>query len=246
MYSIDLSGLFATMTSITDNRDMTITRTIKDNVSRIRDTVPDDVTIVAAAKTRTAAEISAVLEVGITVIGENYVQEARRAFAEIGDRASWHMIGHLQQNKVKRAIEMFDMIETVDSIALAERIDRECARRNRTMPVLIEVNSGREPQKAGVLPEETEGVLRAIARLSRVEVRGLMTMGPRFGDPEAARRYFRETRTLFERLQQEQLPHVGMTILSMGMSNTYRIAIEEGATMIRIGTLIFGEREHKR
>lgn len=225
---------------------MTHAQAIKDNVKRIHEAVPPNVAIVAAAKTRTTDEISAVIDAGITLIGENYVQEAQAAFAGIGKRASWHMIGHLQKNKVKNAVAIFDMIETVDTLALAERINRECERIGRTMPVLIEVNSGRESQKAGVVPEEAEALLRAITRLPFVEVRGVMTMGPQFGDPEATRQYFRDTRKLFDGLQKLRLPRAEMTVLSMGMSNTYKIAIEEGATMVRIGTLIFGEREYKK
>ncbi len=219
---------------------------IEENVKRILAELPPGVTLVAAAKTRSADEISAAIEAGIAAVGENYVQEAQAAFAGIGKRASWHMIGHLQKNKVKNAVAIFHMIETVDTIALAERINRECEKIGRTMPVLIEVNSGREPQKAGVVPEEAEALLRAITRLPFVEIRGLMTMGPQFGDPAATRQYFRETRKLFDRLQKLRLPRAEMTVLSMGMSNTYKIAIEEGATMIRIGTLIFGEREYKK
>jgi len=153
------------------------------------------------------------------------------------------MIGHLQKNKVKRAVELFDMIETVDSLELGERIDRECAKQGKVMPVLVEVNSGREPQKAGVLPEAVEELVRRLAELAHVKVQGLMTMGPRFGEPELARPYFRETKRLFDELQALGLANVEMRYLSMGMSNTYRIAIEEGANMVRIGSAIFGERK---
>jgi hypothetical protein len=219
---------------------------IEQNVKQILAQIPAGATLVAAAKTRTPDEILRAIAAGITVIGENYVQEAEEAFKAVGKKASWHMIGHLQKNKVKRAVEIFDMIETVDSFSLAERIDRECAKQERTMPVLIEVNSGREPQKAGVLPEEAESLLREMASLKHITVHGLMTMGPRFGDPEQARPYFRETKKLFERLKTQQLPRIEMRILSMGMSNTYKIAIEEGATMVRLGTKIFGEREYEK
>jgi len=218
---------------------------IKENTKRILSALPANVTLVAAAKTRTPDEILQAIAAGVGVIGENYVQEAQDAFAAIGQRARWHFIGRLQKNKVKKTVEIFDMIETVDSISLAEKIEHHCSKIKRTMSVLIEINSGREPQKAGVLPEDAEELIREISSLQHLNVQGLMTMGPRFGDPEQARPYFRETRQLFDRLKMQQLPRVEMKILSMGMSNTYKIAIEEGATMIRIGTKIFGEREYK-
>jgi pyridoxal phosphate enzyme (YggS family) len=216
---------------------------IKENVRRLLEELPAGVALVAAAKTRTPAEIAEAVEAGIALIGENYVQEAQAAFAVIGNKVKWHMIGHLQRNKVKHAMSIFDMIETVDSIRLATQIDKRCAQIERTMSVLIEINSGREPQKAGVLPEQAEGIVRELAGLDHLRVRGLMTMGPRFGDPEEARPYFKETKRLFDALKDLRLPNVELTILSMGMSNSYRVAIEEGATMIRIGTEIFGERQ---
>lgn len=218
---------------------------IEENVKRILEQIPSGVTLVAAAKTRTPDEILRAIAAGITVLGENYIQEAREAFATVGKKATWHFIGHLQKNKVKHAVEIFDMIETVDSMDLARRIERACTALERTMPVLIEINSGREPQKAGVLPEEAEDLLREMSTLKHVRVRGLMTMGPRFGNPEEARPYFKKTKDLFDQLGKENLANAEMRVLSMGMSNTYNIAIEEGANMVRIGTKIFGEREKK-
>jgi hypothetical protein len=217
---------------------------IKENVSRLLSELPQGgVVLVAAAKTRSPAEILEAIEAGVTIVGENYVQEAEAAFAIIGVRCRWHMIGHLQRNKVNRAVPLFDMIETVDSLPLAIEIDKRCSRIGKVMPVLIEINSGREPQKTGVIPEDAEGLLREIARLEHVRVEGLMTMGPQSGDPEEARPYFQETKGLFEALKARELPNAEMKILSMGMSNSYRVAIEEGATMVRIGTKIFGERD---
>jgi len=216
--------------------------TIKENVKRLLDELPAGVTLVAAAKTRTPEQVLQAVDAGITIIGENYVQEAQAAFAVIGNRAKWYMIGHLQRNKVKQAVEIFDAIETVDSLRLASEIDKRCAGIGRTMSVLIEINSGREPQKAGVLPEDAEDLLREMASLEHIKVQGLMTMGPQFGDPEEARPYFQKTKKLFDALKTLRLPHVEMRILSMGMSNSYRVAIEEGATMVRIGTGVFGER----
>ena len=218
--------------------------TIKENVKRLLDELPAGVTLVAAAKTRTPEQVLQAVDAGITIIGENYVQEAQAAFAVIGNRASWHMVGHLQRNKVKQAVEIFDAIETVDSLRLASEIDKRCARIGRTMPVLIEINSGRESQKAGVFPEDAEGLLRGLASFKHVKVEGLMTMGPRFGDPEDARPYFKETKRLFDEMKGLQLANVEMRHLSMGMSNTYEIAIEEGATIVRVGTKLFGERDY--
>jgi len=154
----------------------------------------------------------------------------------------WHFIGHLQRNKVAKAVGLFDMIETVDTIALAREIDRRCALIDRVMPVLIEVNSGREPQKAGVYPEAVEPLVQEILILPNIMVEGLMTMGPEVGDPGDARTHFIETRRLFVYLKKLDLPGVFMKYLSMGMTDSYRVAIEEGANIVRIGSRIFGER----
>jgi hypothetical protein len=213
---------------------------IAENVQRLLKELPAGITVVAAAKGRTPQEILEALDAGIEIIGENYVQEAEAAYEIVGKKAKWHMIGHLQRNKAKRAVEIFDMIETVDSVRLAAELERRCARLDKIMPILIEINSGRELQKSGVLPEEAEGLIKEISHYKHLKVQGLMTMGPRFGDPEAARPYFRETKRLFDRFK--ALPNVEMEYLSMGMSNTYRVAIEEGANIVRIGTKIFGER----
>jgi pyridoxal phosphate enzyme (YggS family) len=153
------------------------------------------------------------------------------------------MIGHLQRNKAKKAVKLFDLIETVDSWRLAVALDRHCAAAGKVMPVLIEINSGREASKTGILPEEVDDLVRRLSELSNIQVQGLMTMGPRFGNPEDARPYFRATREIFDRLSAQNLLNVAMRTLSMGMSNSYLVAIEEGANMIRIGTKLFGERQ---
>lgn len=205
--------------------------------------LPPRVRLVAAAKARTPQEILRAVEAGVRTVGENYVQEARQARQVVGDRVKWHFIGHLQRNKVKKAVEIFDMIETVDSVRLAEEIDKRCARRGQIMPVLIEINSGREAQKYGVLPEDTEDFLIEISSFKNILIQGLMTMGPFAGDPEDARPYFVETRNLFKKMKALHLEGVEMKYLSMGMTNSYRVAVEEGANMVRIGTKIFGPRE---
>jgi len=204
--------------------------------------LPAGVELAAAAKGRTPDEVLQAVAAGVKIIGENYVQEAEKARDAVGGRASWHMIGHLQKNKVKKAVALFDMIETVDSVELAGEVDKRCAEAGRVMPVLVEVNSGREEQKTGVLPEDAEGLIKEISRLPNIRVMGLMTMGPRFGDPEDSRPYFVITRQLFDRIKAMQLPNVEMRYLSMGMTNSYRVALEEGANLVRIGTKIFGAR----
>ena len=217
--------------------------TIRENVRQILAELPDGVELVAAAKARTAEEILEAIDAGVQIIGENYVQEAVQAYEVLGRKARWHFIGTLQKHNVRRRlVEIFDMIETVDSWEIAREIDKRCMQVSKVMPVLVEVNSGRERQKSGVFPEDVERLIRDLSSLGKLRVVGLMTMGPRFGDPEASRPYFVETRRIFERSKELALPNVEMTYLSMGMTNSYRIALQEGATMVRIGTRLFGER----
>ena len=216
---------------------------IRENVKKILEELPEDVQLVGAAKTKTPEEIREAIEAGLEIIGENYVQEAERAIEVIGHKAEWHMIGHLQRNKARKAVQIFDMIETVDSMKLAREIDKCCGKIGKIMPVLIEINSGEEDQKAGVLPEDAIALIKEMSTLRFIKVMGLMTMGPFTGDPEDARPYFIKTRELFQKLKEINLPNVEMKHLSMGMSNSYKVALEEGANMVRIGTKIFGERE---
>jgi len=215
---------------------------ISDNVKEILKKLPEGVQLIAAVKTRTAEEIREAVDAGIRIIGENYVQEAVSIRESLNRKVKYHFIGHLQRNKIKKAVEIFDMIETVDSIRIAEEIDRRSGEIGKIMPVLIEVNSGHEPQKFGVLPENLESLIRALSALEHIEVHGLMTMGPLSGNPESSRSYFIETKKCFEHFKFLALPNVRMTFLSMGMSSTYKIAIEEGANIVRIGTKIFGPR----
>jgi pyridoxal phosphate enzyme (YggS family) len=216
---------------------------IKQNVSQILSELPEGVHLVAAAKTRKPEEILKAVEAGVKIIGENYVQEAERAYEVVGNKAKWHFIGHLQKNKVKKAVKIFDMIETVDSVAIAEEIDKRCAQIGKIMPVLIEVNIGREEQKSGVLPENTEQLAKEISALPNIRVMGLMTMGPLSQNPEDSRPYFVEMKKLFQKMKKLDLPNIEMKYLSMGMTNSYKIAPEEGANIVRIGTKIFGERD---
>jgi pyridoxal phosphate enzyme (YggS family) len=215
---------------------------IASRVKSVLDAVPPGVTVIAAAKGRSLLEVEAVIEAGITHVGHNYVQEAADMIPAVRRRVTWHMIGHLQRNKVLEAIHLFDMIETLDSVRLARAINERCAAHDKTMPVLIEINSGRERSKTGVLPEKVNELAAAVAGMEHLHLEGLMTMGPRFGDPGDARPYFRATREAFERLADSDLPNITMRYLSMGMSNSYQIAIEEGANVVRIGTALFGSR----
>ena len=221
---------------------------IKENVRKILNELPVGVELVAAAKTRSAEEILEAVKAGIKIIGENYVQEAEKIQALTAHRSpltvkiKWHFIGHLQRNKVKRATNLFDIIESVDCLASGEEINKASVQEDKIMPILIEINSGREEQKFGVLPENAEDLVRKLSKFSNIKIMGLMTMGPRFGNPEDARPYFKETKKIFERIKTANFPNVEMKFLSMGMSNSYRIAIAEGANIVRIGTGIFGKR----
>jgi len=215
---------------------------IGESIKRIQELIPPGVLLLAAAKTRTLEEVEAAIQAGVTDFGYNYVQEALPIIQAIGSRVKWHMIGHLQQNKAKIAAQHFDMIETVDSWRLAQTVDRYCANIQKKMPVLVEVNSGQEANKTGVLPEAVDELVIQMSTLKYLCVEGLMTMGPRFGDPEESRPYFKATREVFERIAARNLPNITMKFLSMGMSNSYQIAIEEGANIVRIGTRLFGER----
>ncbi|HEX74796.1 MAG TPA: YggS family pyridoxal phosphate-dependent enzyme [Dehalococcoidia bacterium] len=222
-----------------------LTEITKQNIQRILAELPDGVALVAAAKTRTPEEILEAVQTGVKIIGENYVQEARRAYEVVGKRAKWHFIGTLQKHNVrKKIVQMFDMIETVDSMEIAREIDKKCTQIGKIMPILIEINSGREKQKSGIFPEDAEQLIRGVSGLSNIKLMGLMTMGPRFGNPEEARPYFIATRMIFDKIKQINLPNVEMRYLSMGMTNSYKIAIEEGANIVRIGTKIFGERDY--
>jgi pyridoxal phosphate enzyme (YggS family) len=218
---------------------------IKEKVLEFLSALPADVLLVAAAKTRTPEEVIAGVEAGITALGYNYLQEAQAMYDSVGGKVQWHMIGHLQRNKAKKAVELFDMIETVDSLKLAQVISRRCTELGKTMSVLLQINSGKEPNKAGVFPQDVDELAVELSGLENIRVQGLMTMGPLFGDPESSRPFFKETRVAFERLASQKIPNVEMRYLSMGMSGSYQVALDEGANVIRIGTKLFGERKPK-
>jgi pyridoxal phosphate enzyme (YggS family) len=218
--------------------------TIRENVLMILSEIPPSVIVVAAAKAKTALEVRESLDAGITAVGENYLQESREVIGAIGNRATWHFIGHVQKNKVKHVVPLFDMIETVDSKELAVLIDQQALKYGKIMPVLIEVNIAHEETKHGAMPEDVAGLIKEIGSLPNLKVNGLMTMGPFLEDPAGLRPYFRQTKALFDEIKTLMIPNVQMEHLSMGMSDSYHIAIEEGATMVRIGTKIFGPRPY--
>lgn len=205
-------------------------------------TIPDDVELVAATKQRSIEEIKQAIDAGIKIIGENYVQEALSKYKEI-ENVRWHLIGHLQRNKVKDAVKIFDCIQSVDSLRLAEEINKQCEKINKIMPILIEVNIGGEESKYGIDPDKTAGLIAQIALLPNIHVEGLMTMEPYFDDPNNARPYFKQMRQLFGEIKNMKIPNTNINILSMGMSNSYQVAIEEGSNMVRIGTKLFGPRK---
>jgi pyridoxal phosphate enzyme (YggS family) len=176
------------------------------------------------------------------MIGENYVQEAERHFTELGElarRVEWHLIGHLQRNKVNRALPLFDMLQSVDSLRLGRAISK---RADEPVPLLVEINIAGEESKYGVDVEKALELVERLGELEKLRVRGLMTMEPYLEDPDEARPYFRRMRELFERAREIDAPNVSMDVLSMGMTNSYRVAVEEGANMVRVGTAIFGPR----
>ncbi|KPK57773.1 MAG: hypothetical protein AMK73_09780 [Planctomycetes bacterium SM23_32] len=211
-----------------------------ENYRRIRGSLPPEVMLVLAAKGRSAEEVAQVIAAGATAVGHNYVQEAARmaeALGTTGKSVEWHMIGHLQRNKVKQALPLFDVIQSLDSVRLARAIS---ARAERPVPVYVEVNVAGEESKFGVPPQRVRALVQEAARLPNVHIEGLMTMEPYSEDPEDARPCFRRVRALFEELRDLDAPGVDLRVLSMGMTGSYRVAVEEGATMVRIGTAVFG------
>jgi len=204
---------------------------------------PETIRLVAVSKKFSAAHIQEAIRAGQFLFGENYIQEAAQKKMEIGDSASFHFIGHLQSNKAKTAARIFQMIETIDRLKPAAALDKELKLQGGTINVLVQVNIGQEPQKSGVPPQDAEGLLKQLALLSNLKVRGLMTIPPYSDNPEQTRPHFRALRLLAEEMNRKgcffDRTHVE---LSMGMSSDYTIAIEEGATLVRIGTALFGHR----
>jgi len=203
---------------------------------------PADVTIIAVSKTRTVEEIRQVLAAGLTHLGENRVQELKEKWPAIGGSATWHLIGSLQTNKAKPALDMADLIHSLDRVSLADELNRLAGRRGVPCKALVEVNVSGEESKHGVSPGDLPLLLRTISDGGHVLVQGFMTMAPLDAEPEAARPHFQRLRRLAEEVRELNLPRIHMEHLSMGMSGDFEVAVEEGATLVRIGTAIFGAR----
>jgi pyridoxal phosphate enzyme (YggS family) len=225
---------------------------IAENLSRIKERMaeasirsgrePSSVKLVGVTKTVDLDRIKEAVSAGLQILGENYVQEARDKIKELKDRVSWHFVGRLQTNKAKYAVKLFDMIQTVDSFRLAQELNRRAQPLGRTVPIIIQVNLASEVSKGGVEPSECLSLIREVSVLENLQIRGLMTMPPFFDQPERARPYFAQLREMSQKIAEAQVEGVEMNELSMGMSGDFEAAIEEGATLIRVGTAIFGER----
>jgi PLP dependent protein len=203
---------------------------------------PREIRLLAAAKSQSVDAICVAIGAGVKLIGENYVQEAADKKKLITESIEWHMIGHLQRNKVKQAVELFDVIESLDSLALARELDKEGAKRGRTIRAFVEVNLGGEESKSGIAREQVSVLLDGIGTLSHIRIEGLMTVPPFRENLEAIRPYFRALRELRDQLGNLPLPNVELKELSMGMTHDYTVAVEEGATVVRVGTALFGPR----
>lgn len=201
---------------------------------------PKEIRLVAVSKTVEPARIKEAIEAGVSILGENYVQEAKKKIEEIGRPVSWHFIGHLQSNKAKYAVQLFDMFHSLDSIALAEELNRRAEQADRMFKVMIEINLSGEATKFGTDEEKILNLAKRIFQLNYLSLEGLMTMPPYFDSPEMGRPYYIILRELREKMGREGIP---LKELSMGMSNDFEIAIEEGATYVRVGTAIFGPRK---
>jgi len=227
---------------------------IQDNIARVEERIAaacrrsgrrrEDVRLVAVSKTHPAEAVRTAFAAGLRDFGENRVQEAiakRQALADLG--ATWHLVGHLQSNKARAAREIFDWVHSLDSLRLAEKLDQAAAFGGPRLPVLLEVNLGEETSKAGVRAAEVVALAEQIALLETLDLRGLMVIPPFLENPEGVRPYFRQLRALADEIDRRNLPNVSMRELSMGMSGDFEVAIEEGATMVRVGTAIFGARQ---
>lgn len=202
----------------------------------------EEVLLVAVSKTKPVEMLQCAYDTGVRDFGENKPQEIKEKYPLLPDDTKWHMIGHLQRNKIKYIIDEVCMIHSVDSVRLAEAIDEEAAKHGLVMPVLVEVNVAREESKYGIMPEQTEEFIRQISKLSHICVQGLMTIAPFTENAEENRVYFRDLKKLYVDIKAKNIDNVNMCNLSMGMTGDYEVAIEEGATMVRVGTGIFGER----
>jgi PLP dependent protein len=229
---------------------------IAENIARVRERIaaaatrvgrdPLSITLMAVSKTLDRERIRQAAQAGIRTFGENRVQEFEEKFPDPEDRkdAEWHLIGHLQTNKAKKAAEMFDAVDSLDSLRLAQKLNHACEAQGKVLPVLIEINVGGEASKSGIPLDspELEKLLQEMGKCEHLQVRGLMTVPPFTPNPEAARPYFRLVRDLRDSIALRKLPRIQTDVLSMGMSHDFEVAIEEDSTCVRIGTAIFGER----
>jgi PLP dependent protein len=227
---------------------------VKERLQRVKDRMaaaaqscgrdPDSVRLVAVSKTVDADRVAMAIEAGADILGENYIQEARDKFNALYDQpVAWHFIGHLQSNKAKYAVRMFDLIHSVDSHKLAKALDKEARKNEKVQDILIQVNISQEETKSGIDAAEAVELITEIGALENVRVKGLMTMPPFFDQPEKARPYFRQLARLRDQIAEAGIPDVDMKELSMGMTGDFEVAIAEGATLVRIGTAIFGARQ---
>lgn len=229
---------------------------IKENLSEVEEKIcqackragrdREEVTLIAVSKTKPVEMLEACLEQGIRVFGENKVQELCEKYEQLPKDIKWHMIGHLQRNKVKYITDKVELIHSVDSLRLAEAISEDAVKKGVSVNVLIEVNVAQEDSKFGLTTEETEKLVRQIAALPNIFIKGLMTIAPYTEDPEDNRPIFRTLKQLSVDIEGKNIDNVSMSILSMGMTGDYEVAIEEGATMVRVGTGIFGARSYQK
>lgn len=205
---------------------------------------PDEILLVGVSKRHSAEQVVEAVNAGVTILGENYIQEAVEKIEILyGLEASWHFIGHLQTNKARFAVQHFDLIHTVDSVKLAREIDKQARKINKIQKVLVQINISQESSKSGTAADDALTLVRETAQFKNISVRGLMGMPPFFDDPEEARPFFKELARIRSDIRTAKISNIFMEHLSMGMSGDFKAAIEEGATMVRIGTAIFGERQ---
>jgi len=229
---------------------------IKENFENIRNKIittaeacgrdPEEVRLVAVSKTMPKEKLAEAVEAGVQTLGENYVQEAREKFNDLYTLpVSWHFIGHLQSNKAKYVVKIFDLIHSVDTLKLAREIDKQANKNNKIQDILIQVNISEESTKSGARAEKTLDIVQEVSLLKNVAIKGLMTMPPFFNAPERVRPFFKALRKLRNQIREASFPNVSMDALSMGMTGDFEVAIQEGATLVRIGTAIFGERNYR-
>jgi pyridoxal phosphate enzyme (YggS family) len=226
--------------SVPENFEMVMNRIAA--AAKRAERTPSSVRLVTVTKTVGHDLIRQAVSAGAAILGENRVQEAKEKIAVLGNIAHWHLIGHLQTNKAKYAVRLFDLIHSVDNLVLAKELDRQAAKTGKVQDILIEVNIAGEESKAGMAVKGAPALVREIAQLKHLQVRGLMTMPPYSENAEDSRPYFRSLRKLAEAIAQENIPGVSLHEMSMGMSGDFEVAIEEGATLVRVGAAIFGNR----